>query len=403
MKTVILAPVHIYDDVRVFRKEAVTLAAAGQHVTLYARTPDDEACTRDGVHVTPVPKQSRPARFLNLARLGVAAWRERADVYHIHNPDTLPIGFALTALGKTVVYDTHEDFKTEILLRQWLPTPLRRVAATTVAALEALAGRCFAAVIVTQDQLRGRIPQAIVIGNPPIFDEARSQAFIERRADAVAEESHAGLTLGYIGGLSRDRGLDRMLDLLGALQQYGPTQLVLAGPAVNDDALTAARKRPEWTWVDYRGPLPQEEAFATLLEADVGLILFEDSASHQYVDPNKIYEYLSLALPFVATGFRSWRQRFVGEDVGLFIDPTTPIDRAAPAVHAFSHNRRKGLERGRRGVRFIADHYSWQSEGAPALLALYSRLSKARNADRTQANSHDSSPRTIRSPEDAQS
>ncbi len=73
--------------------------------------------------------------------------------------------------------------------------------------------------------------------------------------------------------------------------------------------------------------------YANSSEFDVGLILFEDSASHQYVDPNKIYEYLKLlAFLFVATGFRSWRQRFVGEDVGLFIDPTTPIDRAAPAV-----------------------------------------------------------------------
>ena len=63
MKIVVLAPVHIYDDIRVFRKESVTLADAGNEVVLYARTPDDQPIVRSGVEVKPVKRRSRPGRF----------------------------------------------------------------------------------------------------------------------------------------------------------------------------------------------------------------------------------------------------------------------------------------------------------------------------------------------------
>ena len=159
MKIVILAPVHAYDDIRVFRKEAVTLAAAGHEVVLHARTPDGRPLRRDGVLVRPVKYRHRLSRFAQMPVFGHRLFREGADVYHVHNPDTLPIAFALKLRGARVVYDTHEDFRTELLLRTWLPGILRRPAAAVVSATERRAGRWLDAVIVTQEQLLDRIPR----------------------------------------------------------------------------------------------------------------------------------------------------------------------------------------------------------------------------------------------------
>lgn len=381
MKIVILAPVHIYDDIRVFRKESVTLAEAGNDVVLYARTPDEQPVVRDGVTVTPVKRRSRPGRFAHLPFLCMQAFREKADVYHLHNPDTLPIGFVLKALRKHVVYDTHEDFRSEILLRQWLPRPLRRAAADAVAGLEAVAGRCFDAVVVTQPQLLNRIPEAVVIGNPPIIDSAKGLRLAARRAQKLRSDSGEPLVLGYVGGISADRGIFRMLDLLRELQESGPTRLLLVGPPVNDGSLEVARQRPEWRWVDYRGMRTQEDAFKALEEAHVGLILFEDAASHRFVDPNKIYEYLALALPFVATGFGLWRDRFRGADVGIFLAPGSSAADDAEKVRRFTNDRSHLAAVGRNGVDFVVEKYSWEKNGAPALLKLYERLGKSARAN----------------------
>lgn len=374
MKVVIVAPVHAYDDVRVFRKEAVTLAAAGHEVVLYARTPDGRPLQRDGVSVRPVRYRNRMSRFAQLPLIGHRVWREDADVYHLHNPDTIPIAAGLKARRRRVVYDTHEDFRTEILLRGWLPSPARRPAAAVVTAMESFVARIADAVIVTQEQLLDRLPGAVLIGNPPIVDRAAGLAAADRRESRVAVDDDSPRVLGYVGGLSTDRGLLRMVDLVAALQQYRPVRLLLIGGAVNDDALARAQARPGWRHVEHRGPLPQEEAFAALDEADAGLILFQDTASHRHIDPNKIYEYLALALPFIATDFAGWRARFGAAQVGLFVPDSTDVADLAARVADFLRDRGSLARAGRAGADFVWERYSWQRDGAPLLLALYDRL-----------------------------
>lgn len=370
MKVVILAPVHRYDDIRVFRKEAVTLAAAGHEVVLYARTPDGEPLVRDGVAVRPVRYRNRLTRFLQLPVIGHRAWREGADVYHLHNPDTIPVALGLKARRQRVIYDTHEDFRTEILLRQWLPRVVRRPAAAAVAGAEKLVAAIADAVIVTQEQLLHRLPGAVVIGNPPIVDRAAG----EQAAALRSRRRRAEVVLGYVGGISRDRGLDRMLELVAVLAERIPARLLLIGPAVNDDALARAQSRPEWRHVDYRGELPQEAALAALDDADVGLILFEDTASHRHIDPNKIYEYLMRALPFVATDFPSWRARFGDAPVGVFVPAAESAGSLADRLMGFLSDRSGLLAAGRAGAAFVWENYSWQQDGAPVLLALYQRV-----------------------------
>lgn len=374
MKVVIVAPVHIYDDVRVFRKEAVTLAAAGHEVVLYARTPDGQPLERDGVSVRPVRYRNRLSRFAQLPLVGHRAWREDADVYHLHNPDTIPIAAGLKARRQRVIYDTHEDFRTEVLLRGWLPSPVRRPAAAVVTAMEAFVARIADAVIVTQEQLLERLPGAVLIGNPPIVDRAAGLAAADRRSARAEAPAAAPVVLGYVGGLSQDRGLLRMVDLVAALQEHLPARLLLIGGAVNDDALARAQARPGWRFVDHRGSLPQEDAFAALSDADAGLILFEDTASHRHVDPNKIYEYLALALPFIATDFAGWRARFGAARVGLFVPATADAAELAGAVAQFVADRRALARVGRAGADFVWRRYSWQNDGAPLLLALYDRV-----------------------------
>ncbi|MDX1405860.1 MAG: hypothetical protein R3192_15045, partial [Woeseiaceae bacterium] len=90
-KVCVVAPVHVWDDVRVFQKEATTLARAGYRVTLIAKA--QSRFIHNGIEVIPSISSSefRLVRFLLLPLVAIQALLQNANIYHLHNPDTIPI------------------------------------------------------------------------------------------------------------------------------------------------------------------------------------------------------------------------------------------------------------------------------------------------------------------------
>ena len=104
----ILTTVHPPFDTRVFHKQARTLARAGYDVTLIAKHKCDEMI--DGIMVLALPSsRNRLARIFGLTwRAFRLALRQRADVYHFHDPERLLLGVLLKLLTEAkVIYDVH--------------------------------------------------------------------------------------------------------------------------------------------------------------------------------------------------------------------------------------------------------------------------------------------------------
>src|SRR3546814_1426276 len=81
---------------------------------------------------------SRPRRFLlRLPWLLVYCLRHRYDVYHLHDPDLVLLGFVLKWNGRRVVYDVHESYPMVVLDRSWIPRPLRPLLSALWRSLEA--------------------------------------------------------------------------------------------------------------------------------------------------------------------------------------------------------------------------------------------------------------------------
>ena len=171
-KVCVVAPVHVWDDVRVFHKEACSLADAGYAVSLIARAPEPR--TVNGVRVVPSVGSAgfRPLRFLLSPVVAIQALLQGADIYHLHNPDTLPVAVLLRMCGRKVNYDTHEDFSRRILIRGWLPKPLRRPTAFLVSRMEGFVAAIANASIATQQQVVERLGRkALLVANPPRIDD----------------------------------------------------------------------------------------------------------------------------------------------------------------------------------------------------------------------------------------
>jgi glycosyltransferase involved in cell wall biosynthesis len=364
--------------VRVFHKEARTLARSGYQVIVIARVPAPKIV--DGVQVLPVKTagSSRFLRFLLLPAVFFQAVGVKADVYHLHNPDTLPIGLGLKMIGRKFIYDAHEDFAGKILIRAWIPAVLRRLAARVVVLLERFVSLIADGMIVTQPSLLGRVDRsAVLIGNPPRLEPELFSRVAKLAADINID--YDGLRAVYIGDITAARGLFEMVEALQIANTITPVRLWLIGPGSDVD-LRAALELPGWRFVDHIPRLPPEQAFAYVSRADVGLVVIRDVGDHATTDPNKLYEYMAFGLPFIASKFKTWQDRLDGVTAGLFIRPGDARELAEAEIE-IARNPAIRKQMGKKGRAFV-ESYSWERESMK-LLDLYRRvLNSAADAGR---------------------
>src|SRR5699024_7388911 len=129
-KVVHLTTVHHPYDPRIYHKECQSLQRAGFAVTLIAQegSADDQEKL---VNHIPVKKyKSRMKRmFFGQMNAYKKAKRIKADVYHFHDPELLPVGWLLKRKDNVVIYDIHEDYITSILQKDYLPNPVKKLIA----------------------------------------------------------------------------------------------------------------------------------------------------------------------------------------------------------------------------------------------------------------------------------
>ncbi|MDP8267165.1 MAG: glycosyltransferase [Candidatus Tenebribacter davisii] len=364
----IIAPVHHYQDIRVYQKEAKTLSQNGYTVLLIARCDHDKI--ENDIQIINIKYKTRIQRFLLIPYIYYKAIKTKADFYHLHNPDTIIIGFLLKLMGRTVIYDTHEDFKKKILIRYWIPGFLKRITAMFITFLERVAGLLFDAIIVTQKSVGHRISKkALVLTNAPIKNgELFENAY--QFSEGIVDQPCKRLI--YVGGISSARGLKTMVQSMANLNLEYSTRLWLIGPFENNLECEKIQEIEGWEYVDYLGILPQSEAFAYMIRSDIGLVLLEDVADYSQTSANKIYEYQCFGLPFIASNFSKWVNELKKINSGLFVDASNVLEVSKKILYLLKHQD-IAIEMGRNGKSYIQNEFNWENESTK-LIQLYKDL-----------------------------
>ena len=362
-----LTSVHPPDDPRIYQKQARSLAAAGYDVTLVApgearadlpAAPPhgDAAQAGDGVARRAVePGRTRWSRVTRTTwRVFREALDARADVYHFHDPELIPVGMALRWLGKRVVYDVHEDYPSKLRSMPYLPSAARGLVAGGVGALERWASPFFDGIVCATDAIGRRFRRGVVVRN---FPEVERYASTRRSGP---------FTLIHAGVLSPERGIRRIVDALGP-----GDSLLLCGrfsPPSFEREITAS------AGVDYRGYVDPAALPALLAQADVGIVLIQPEPRYRVALPTKMFECMAAGLPVIVSDFPLWRGIVEGADCGLTVDPTDPAAIRA-AIRALADDPARRREMGENGRRAVRERYNWAAERA-TLLELYARLTR---------------------------
>ncbi len=367
MKVVHLTTVHPPFDTRIFHKEAKTLARAGYVVTLIAQHERDEVV--DGVRIIALPNpRNRLTRIFGLTwRVFRLALRERANVYHFHDPELLAIGVLLKFFTRAkVIYDVHEDVPQQILTKHWLPTIVRRPIAWLFERWEKFVSRFFDAVVVATEGIAEKFQKfnSVVIHNYPDLKMLPSPS-------AASRESKEKV-LVYVGGISRIRGALEMVRALEYLDSSWDVRLDLIGKFEPPELEKELQALPAYRQVCFLGWLQPEDVYAHLTKADIGLVCLHPEPRFVVAWPVKLFEYMAAGLPVVASNFPLWKEIVEGNRCGLTVDPLDPKAIAQAIEYLLTHPE-EARRMGENGRRAVLEKYNWEREGEK-LLKLYEEL-----------------------------
>lgn len=361
-----VSTVHHWDDSRIFRRMCLSLARHGHDVVLLANAERERE--EGGVRVVPVAAaRSRAGRVLvTLPRVAAAAWSMRAVIYHLHDPELIPMIPVLRLRGAKVIYDAHEDLGRQILAKEYLPAAIRPAVAAAGRLLCRFADRTadyvLAASPTVAEGFRGGGACAVVRNYPEALPQGRDAPAYDRRDQRVV----------YAGGLTRARGVEQMVDAMpyAGLPDW---RLLLVGPHCPEDFIDSLRTRPGWDHVDHRSAVPPMEARRLMGAGRIGLALLQPIGQYVDVLPTKLFEYMSLGIPVVASDFPQCREVVDGARCGLLVDPTDP--RAiGEAIRALATQPDAAREMGERGRAEVARRFNWGIEESRLLQAYTSLL-----------------------------
>lgn len=355
---------HDSSDNRIFHKECLTLRDAGHDVTLIAQ--HDGADTVDGIRISALPRVSGlKQRIFKLPPVAMKVLEGvEADIIHYHDPELIPWMAKLRGKGATLVYDMHENIAVDIPAKSYVPGPVKPLARWVLPKL-------------LRSWLRGQHVVFAVKEYPQLYPWIESHAVVqnlfklENLPDAPSLNTER-FTLAYLGGMTAVRGCLDTLEVIRRLQVAGHDLGYEAiGPEMEDrideyQGLVAAHGLKH---INFTGSLPLHDAYAHAAGCQAALLLFQPSPNHDNCCPNKLFEYMALGLPVVASNFSLIHEVVDSTGCGIIVDPKD-IDEIVMAIEMLINDPLAAAEMGQRGQKAVHASYSWES-AAKNLLGLY--------------------------------
>ena len=364
-----LTSVHPRFDTRIFHKMCSSLASNAYDVSLVVADSKGEE-NRNGVTIYDVGKsKGRFDRIRNAPKRVLAqAVSLSADLYHLHDPELIPIGLKLKRLGKTVIFDFHEDTPKQLLAKPYLRPLVLRLLSFSFALYERFACPRFDAIVTATPFIRDKFLRinscTIDINNFPILGE-----LVE--ANQVAKERS---TACYVGGVEAVRGIREMV---GAMEQVrSDIRLEIAGTFSESALGEEVRQYSGWEKVDELGFVDRAGVREVLSRSLMGLVTLHPVINYLDSLPVKMFEYLSAGIPVIASNFPLWREIIEGNECGLCVDPLDS-QAIALAIDTLVQDPERAAKMGQNGQRAVLKRYNWELE-EQKLLRLYENLLKDR-------------------------
>lgn len=365
-----ITSVHNRYDGRIFKKQCNALRKNGFNVTLLVNDSLEDEIV-EGINIVSTKNQtkSRLHRFIYSGSLLLKkAIKIDADIYHLHDPDLLPIGNKLKKLGKKVIFDSHEDFPIDISEKEWIPYILRKVISSIYMIYEKKSIRNYDAVITVSPHIVDRLKKinsnTFMITNYPIINK-NNQSFnssYELRDNTIC----------FAGSVNKDWGHDIIID---AIEDIENIKYILVGPTI-DSYISLLSRKKGWNKTAYRGIVNFSDVQEIYSNAKAGMAIHYTKSldGKGTLGNTKLFEFMEAGLPIICSDYPLWSEIVKKYKCGISINPRN-VNEVKKAIEYILDNPKKAKRMAENGKKAVELEYNWKTQEI-VLLDIYNRLMK---------------------------
>lgn len=349
-----LTSVHPRSDTRIFVKMCLSLAREGFCVSLVVADGEGDV-VNNGVSIFDVGAKN-VNRFYRIWKIVGRVFEKAkvvdADIYHLHDPELIPVGLKLKKLGKIVIFDAHEDFPNQLLSKAYLSRPIRCILANVFKRYERISCKRFDAVVAATPFIRDKFlkinKNTIDINNFPVLDEFINYIDWEEKDDEVV----------YVGSIAEIRGIK---EIVLALDFTEGLRLNLAGIFSDERFKERVKCYSAWSRVNELGFLSRSQVTEIMAKSKVGLVILHPTINYIDALPVKMFEYMAAGIPCIASDFPIWREILESNQCGICVDPLDP-EAIGQAIQYLIDQPAKSEQMGKNGRQAVEQKYNWSVE-----------------------------------------
>lgn len=319
-----------------------------------------------------VKKIKRTGKFTKIdTKIILKGYREKADVYHVHDLNMLFEGYVCARLNKSkLIYDSHELFTERNTQKK------SRFMNFILSNMEKRLIRRCDGVITVSDSISKYLAQLYGVDPPVVIRNCQRYKPLTDKNVKIQEllglSSNRKVIL-YFGRITFNRGLESLLESAAHIDKQAIIVLIGNGEERYIDKLkeSIASNKLQDKFV-ILPPVDSSEADIYVSSADIGIIPTPNIClSYYFGASNKIFHYMAGGLPTLVSDHPEKRAIVVGNDLGEVFNPDDPLDIAEKINLLLGDNSlmKKYSENSLKASKI----YNWENE-EKKLLKLYERI-----------------------------